>query len=132
MAGFVPAQEFIAFLLMPMMFLGCTFFSYAMLPDPWNIVALLLPTTYLRNAHKITSSSALMNFRRRCEFIRTVRINPHLQLSDLFHASSLAKLCALLTVVNPPFSSGNDLRRRSLRVTVAIHDVLWQPGSVEK
>ncbi|MGZ5056839.1 MAG: ABC transporter permease [Methylobacter sp.] len=33
------AQDFIAFLLMPMMFLGCTFFSYAMLPEPWNIVA---------------------------------------------------------------------------------------------
>jgi ABC-type multidrug transport system permease subunit len=74
MAGFVPAQEFIAFLLMPMMFLGCPFFSYAMLPDPWNIVALLLPTTYLRNAHKITSSSARMNFRCRCGFIGTVRI----------------------------------------------------------
>lgn len=44
------AQEVIAFLLMPMMFLGCTFFSYAMLPEPWNIVALLLPTTYLSEA----------------------------------------------------------------------------------
>jgi ABC-type multidrug transport system permease subunit len=41
------AQDFLAFLLMPMSFLGCTFFSYAMLPQPWNLVALLLPTTYL-------------------------------------------------------------------------------------
>lgn len=44
------AQDFIAFLLMPMMFLGCTFFSYAMLPEPWNKIALLLPTTYLSEA----------------------------------------------------------------------------------
>lgn len=44
------AQDFLAFLLMPMMFLGCTFFSYAMLEPPWNVVALLLPTTYLSEA----------------------------------------------------------------------------------
>jgi ABC-2 type transport system permease protein len=51
------AQDFIAFLLMPMMFLGCTFFSYAMLPEPWNIVALLLPTTYLSEALRIVYGS---------------------------------------------------------------------------
>lgn len=51
------AQDFIAFLLMPMMYLGCTFFSYAMLPGPWNIVALLLPTTYLSEALRIVYGS---------------------------------------------------------------------------
>lgn len=51
------AQDLIAFLLMPMMFLGCTFFSYAMLPEPWNIVALLLPTTYLSEALRIVYGS---------------------------------------------------------------------------
>ncbi|WP_031430114.1 ABC transporter permease [Methylomicrobium agile] len=56
------AQDFLAFLLMPMMFLGCTFFSYAMLESPWNVVALLLPTTYLSEALRIvygSQSSAL-------------------------------------------------------------------------
>ncbi len=51
------AQDFIAFLLMPMMFLGCTFFSYSMLPEPWNIVALLMPTTYLSEALRIVYGS---------------------------------------------------------------------------
>ena len=56
------AQDALSFLLLPMMYLGCTFFSYAMLPEPWNIVALLLPTTYLSEALRIaygSQSSAL-------------------------------------------------------------------------
>jgi len=51
------AQELMSFLLLPMMFLGCTFFSYAMLTPPWNAAALLLPTTYLSEALRAAYSS---------------------------------------------------------------------------
>ncbi len=41
------AQEVLSFILMPMMFFGCTFYTYSVLPSPWNILSLLFPTTYL-------------------------------------------------------------------------------------
>lgn len=41
------AQEVLSFILMPMMFFGCTFYTYSILTPPWNILALLFPTTYL-------------------------------------------------------------------------------------
>jgi ABC-2 type transport system permease protein len=44
------AQEIMSFILLPMMYLGCTFFSYDMLETPWNVAALSLPTTYLSEA----------------------------------------------------------------------------------
>lgn len=40
-------QEVFSFLMMPMTFFGCTFYSYTMLEPPFNHFALLLPTTYL-------------------------------------------------------------------------------------
>lgn len=40
-------QELFSFLLMPMTFFGCTFYSYSMLEPPFSYIALLLPTTYL-------------------------------------------------------------------------------------
>ncbi|RCX26330.1 ABC transporter permease [Thioalbus denitrificans] len=40
-------QELFSFLLMPMTFFGCTFYSHAMLGPPFSQLALLLPTTYL-------------------------------------------------------------------------------------
>lgn len=44
------AQEVLSFILMPMMFFGCTFYTYSILMYPWNILALLFPTTYLSEA----------------------------------------------------------------------------------
>lgn len=40
-------QEVFSFLLMPMTFFGCTFYTYSMLKPPFNYIALLLPTTYI-------------------------------------------------------------------------------------
>ncbi|NTV96924.1 MAG: ABC transporter permease [Thiobacillus sp.] len=40
-------QEVFAFLMMPMTFFGCTFYSWDMLEPPFRAFALLLPTTYL-------------------------------------------------------------------------------------
>lgn len=40
-------QELFSFLLMPMTFFGCTFYSYSMLKPPFSYIALLLPTTYI-------------------------------------------------------------------------------------
>jgi ABC-2 type transport system permease protein len=40
-------QELFSFLLMPMTFFGCTFYSYSMLRPPFSYLALLLPTTYI-------------------------------------------------------------------------------------
>ncbi len=40
-------QELFSFLLMPMTFFGCTFYSHAMLEPPFSQLALLLPTTYI-------------------------------------------------------------------------------------
>lgn len=40
-------QDFFSFLMMPMTFFGCTFYSFAMLQPPFDTVALMLPTTYL-------------------------------------------------------------------------------------
>ena len=51
------AQNVLSFLLLPMMYLGCTFFSYSMLEPPWNLAALLLPTTYLSEALRIVYGS---------------------------------------------------------------------------
>ncbi|MDD2864401.1 MAG: ABC transporter permease, partial [Methylococcales bacterium] len=51
------AQNVLSFLLLPMMYLGCTFFSYEMLEPPWNLAALLMPTTYLSGALRIVYGS---------------------------------------------------------------------------
>jgi ABC-2 type transport system permease protein len=40
-------QELFSFLMMPMTFFGCTFYSYTMLEPPFSQFALLLPTTYI-------------------------------------------------------------------------------------
>lgn len=40
-------QELFSFLLMPMTFFGCTFYSYFMLKAPFSYIALLFPTTYI-------------------------------------------------------------------------------------
>lgn len=40
-------QEVFSFLMMPMTFFGCTFYSHAMLESPFSQLALLLPTTYI-------------------------------------------------------------------------------------
>lgn len=40
-------QEVFSFVMMPMTFFGCTFYSYDMLGAPFNYLALLLPTTYI-------------------------------------------------------------------------------------
>jgi ABC-2 type transport system permease protein len=40
-------QELFSFLMMPMTFFGCTFYSHAMLESPFSQLALLLPTTYI-------------------------------------------------------------------------------------
>lgn len=52
------AQEIMSFILLPMMYLGCTFFSYDMLQSPWNVAALSLPTTYLSEALRAAYGSA--------------------------------------------------------------------------
>lgn len=44
------AQGILAFLMMPMMFFGCTFYTWDSLARPWNLLALLMPTTYLAEA----------------------------------------------------------------------------------
>jgi ABC-2 type transport system permease protein len=40
-------QEVFSFLMMPITYFGCTFYSYDMLATPFNYLALLLPTTYI-------------------------------------------------------------------------------------
>lgn len=40
-------QELFSFLIMPMTFFGCTFYSYFMLKAPFSYIALLFPTTYI-------------------------------------------------------------------------------------
>ncbi|MDD5329384.1 MAG: ABC transporter permease [Sulfuricella sp.] len=40
-------QEVFSFLMMPMTFFGCTFYSYDMLGAPFSYLALMLPTTYI-------------------------------------------------------------------------------------
>lgn len=40
-------QDVFSFLMMPMTFFGCTFYSFSMLQPPFDYLALLLPTTYL-------------------------------------------------------------------------------------
>jgi ABC-2 type transport system permease protein len=40
-------QDVFSFLMMPMTFFGCTFYSFDMLQPPFSYLALLLPTTYL-------------------------------------------------------------------------------------
>lgn len=44
------AQEVLSFILMPMMFLGCTFYTWDSLAGGWRVVALAMPTTYLSEA----------------------------------------------------------------------------------
>ncbi|MBI5788799.1 MAG: ABC transporter permease [Candidatus Schekmanbacteria bacterium] len=53
------AQEVLSFILMPMMFFGCTFYTYSTLPWPWNMLALLFPTTYLSEAMRAAYNPAL-------------------------------------------------------------------------
>lgn len=56
-------QDVLSFLMMPMLFFGCTFYSYRMLQPPFDSLALLLPTTYLseglRAAYQPGSGSGL-------------------------------------------------------------------------
>jgi ABC-2 type transport system permease protein len=40
-------QEVFSFLIMPMTFFGCTFYSYSMLKAPFSYIVLLFPTTYI-------------------------------------------------------------------------------------
>lgn len=56
------AQGVLAFIMMPMMFFGCTFYGWDSLAWPWNALALLMPTTYLSEALRATyGSSALLH-----------------------------------------------------------------------
>ncbi len=54
-------QDIFSFLMMPMTFFGCTFYSFDMLQAPFSYLALLLPTTYLseglRAAYRVPGSS---------------------------------------------------------------------------
>jgi len=52
-------QELFSFLLMPMTFFGCTFYSYSMLEPPFNYIALLLPTTYISEGLRAVYNPAL-------------------------------------------------------------------------
>jgi ABC-2 type transport system permease protein len=52
------AQSVLAFVMMPMMFFGCTFYSWDSLAWPWNALALLMPTTYLSEALRATYGSS--------------------------------------------------------------------------
>lgn len=56
------AQGVLAFIMMPMMFFGCTFYGWDSLDRPWNVLALLMPTTYLSEALRATyGSSAILH-----------------------------------------------------------------------
>ncbi|MGE5518050.1 MAG: ABC transporter permease [Bacteroidota bacterium] len=48
------AQDVLSYLLLPMMFLGCTFFDLASLAGPWRLLALAMPTTYLAETLRAT------------------------------------------------------------------------------
>lgn len=52
-------QELFSFLLMPMTFFGCTFYSHAMLEPPFSQLALLLPTTYIAEGLRGSYAPAL-------------------------------------------------------------------------
>jgi phosphoglycerol transferase MdoB-like AlkP superfamily enzyme len=52
-------QELFSFLLMPMTFFGCTFYSHAMLESPFSQLALLLPTTYIAEGLRGSYAPAL-------------------------------------------------------------------------
>ncbi len=52
-------QELFSFLLMPMTFFGCTFYSYSMLEPPFSYIALLLPTTYISEGLRAVYNPAL-------------------------------------------------------------------------
>jgi ABC-2 type transport system permease protein len=52
-------QELFSFLLMPMTFFGCTFYSHAMLESPFRQLALLLPTTYIAEGLRGSYAPAL-------------------------------------------------------------------------
>lgn len=52
------AQSVLAFVMMPMMFFGCTFYGWDSLAWPWNALALLMPTTYLSEALRTTYGSS--------------------------------------------------------------------------
>ncbi len=52
------AQGVLAFVMMPMMFFGCTFYTWDSLAWPWNGLALLMPTTYLSEALRATYRAA--------------------------------------------------------------------------
>lgn len=51
-------QEVFSFLMMPMTFFGCTFYSYDMLDAPFSWLALLLPTTYIAEGLRAAYSPA--------------------------------------------------------------------------
>ncbi len=51
-------QEVFSFLMMPMTFFGCTFYSYDMLGAPFSYLALLLPTTYIAEGLRAAYSPA--------------------------------------------------------------------------
>ncbi|HLO78088.1 MAG TPA: ABC transporter permease [Magnetospirillum sp.] len=48
------AQDILSYVLLPMMFLGCTFYSWDSLAWPWNLLALAMPTTYLAEVLRAT------------------------------------------------------------------------------
>ncbi len=52
-------QELFSFLLMPMTFFGCTFYSYSMLRPPFSLLALLLPTTYISEGMRAAYNPAV-------------------------------------------------------------------------
>nr|WP_085375275.1 ABC transporter permease [Magnetospirillum sp. ME-1] len=52
------AQSVLAFVMMPMMFFGCTFYGWDSLAWPWNALALLMPTTYLSETLRATYGSS--------------------------------------------------------------------------
>jgi energy-coupling factor transporter ATP-binding protein EcfA2 len=60
--GLSPAEPALAlalaFVMMPMMFFGCTFYGWDSLAWPWNALALLMPTTYLSEALRATYGSS--------------------------------------------------------------------------
>lgn len=75
------AQGVLAFVMMPMMFFGCTFYTWDSLAWPWNGLALLMPTTYLSEALRATYRTA-----------RSVPASPLLLVGGLVVLGGLAAL----------------------------------------
>jgi len=55
-------QEWLAFLMMPMGFFGCTFYTYAMLPPSLAPFALFVPTTYFSEGLRAAANGASASF----------------------------------------------------------------------